>query len=385
LPNLWLALQVLILVCLTAALAIALINQKELRRLGQFPVPEHWPRVSILVPARNEEGNIGPCLRSLLAQEYPDYEVLALDDSSRDRTATVLAALAAEHPRLRVLRGRSVPRGWMGKHWACQQLAEAAQGELLLFTDADTRHDPRALADGVAALAAQDADLVTGYPREEVVSWAERLAVPFFVGSFFFFLPVPLAHRPSASLLSMCVGQYMLFRRSAYEYLGGHAAVRQQVLDDVALGRLAKKRGLRLRMLDAGNRVRCRMYHNWQEIAAGFGKNLFGGFGGSLLGFLGTWLGVLTLVLAPLLNIALWAAGVASPLLGGLALAAVAQSIVLWGLFYRRFGYPLYLALAYPVSVLVWGLLALHALTLAIGGKATWKERPLERQRIRLW
>ena len=137
-------------------LCIALSNWRTLRRLGSYPDPTRWPRVSVLVPARNEETNIGPCVRSLLAQEYPALEVVVLNDNSTDRTGAILAELAADDVRLRVLSGQPLPEGWLGKHWACHQLGQAATGDLLLFTDADTRHGPHSVRSGVAALQAED-------------------------------------------------------------------------------------------------------------------------------------------------------------------------------------------------------------------------------------
>jgi len=159
------------LAAFTAALVvIALSNWHTLRRLGSYPDPTRWPRVSVLIPARNEEANIGPCVRSLLAQEYPDLEVFVLNDHSTDRTGAILAEIQAADARLRVLSGQELPQGWLGKHWACHQLGQAATGDLLLFTDADTRHGPHSVRAGVAAQQAEDADLVTAIPREEVVT-----------------------------------------------------------------------------------------------------------------------------------------------------------------------------------------------------------------------
>ena len=173
-------------------------------------MPDRPPRVSVLVPARNEEANIGDCVRSLLSQDYPDFEVIVLDDGSRDRTGEILAELAARDPRLRVIAGRELPAGWLGKHWACQQLGEAADGELLLFTDADTRHGPRSLWNGAAASLAQGADLLTAFPRQEVVTWSEKLVVPFFPWSLLSFLPLALAYRVRSPAFCAAIGQYML-------------------------------------------------------------------------------------------------------------------------------------------------------------------------------
>src|SRR5262245_57598156 len=121
----WLSQQAGLSLFLVGLLLITLTNRRFWRCLGQFPQPEQWPRLSVLVPARNEEANIGPCLHSLLAQDYPNFEVLVLNDASTDNTTQVLAALTTEYERLRVLSGKPVPPGWLGKQWACEQLAQA--------------------------------------------------------------------------------------------------------------------------------------------------------------------------------------------------------------------------------------------------------------------
>ncbi len=256
----WFRHQLGIVVFLGILLVIALSNVLALRRLGRYPLPPQFPRVSILLPARNEEAVIGECVRSLLAPDYPDFEVLVLDDGSTDGTGTGLAGLAREDGWLGVLSGRPLPEGWIGKHWACQQLADAATGELLLFTDADTVHHPQALRLGVSALLAERADLMSGFLRQRLLTGGERLTVPTIFWCFFSFLPLALAHRVRAPGLSLTNGQWMLFRRSAYEAVGGHAAVRESPVDDIALGRRVKAKGLRWRVVDAGEYVSCRMY-----------------------------------------------------------------------------------------------------------------------------
>jgi chlorobactene glucosyltransferase len=338
----------------------------------------------VLVPARDEEANIGPCVRSLLAQNYPDFEVLVLDDASRDGTGRILAALAEETDRLRVLVGRSLPFGWLGKHWACHQLAQAADGPLLLFTDADTRHHPNALRDAVAALLAEEADLLTALPRYEVVSWAERLVVPVLAWSIFSFLPLGLAHRLHLPVLSATVGQFMLFRRRAYEQVGGHAAVRQQVVDDLALGWRIKAHGLRWRLVDGGLHVHCRMYRTFREVYEGFSKNLLAAFGYNVPLFVFVWLWLGMVFWEPLIVLILGAVGVSiSARSFVLATVAVLLSLLLWGLSHRRFRFPLYLAFLYPVSVLLVEIIAGRSVWLTLRRQATWKGRTLGKSQVR--
>ena len=359
-------------------LLIAISNLRAWRRLGRSPGSERFPRVSILLPARNEETNVEACVRSLLAQDYPDFEVLVLDDDSTDRTGSVLAAIATGDGRLRVLTGRPLPDGWFGKHWACHQLAQTASGELLLFTDADTRHHPSALRDAVAALQTERADLLTALPRQHVVSWAEWLIVPIIPFSLFAFVPLALAHRWPWPALVVAVGQFMLFRRDAYERIGGYASVSQNAVDDIALARRIVSHGLRWRMVDGGDRIHCRMYHNGRQAVEGLRKNLFATFDFNVPAyvFVWTWLFVVFVAWPALLAIGLLGASLPDFVMGD-AIIAVTGSIVLWSIVSWRFHLPRRLALIYPLSLLIAVGIAARSMWLTLLGRATWKGRTL--------
>ena len=378
--------QASLVVFLGVLLLIALSNLLVLRRLGRYGPPAHFPRVSVLLLARNEESNIRPCVQSLLAQDYPDFEVLVLNDASSDRTEQFLAEMAAGDDRLRVLRGEPLPPDWLGKHWACHQLAQAASGELFLFTDADTRHGPQALRDAVAALQAEKADLLVVLPQEEAVTWSENLIIPLLFWVFLSFVPLVLATRLRASFLSAAIGQYMLFRRPAYEQCGGHAAIRKHVADDVALGRRIKRCGFRWFLVDGSRQVRCRMYQNFRQVFEGFSKNLFAAFDYRLPLFVFVWTWLLLVAWEPPVVLVLGLAGVPlgafSPWLAG---AAFLEFTVLWGLACARFRYPLYLALLHPLSILLMSVIAARSLYLALTGRATWSGRVLVQQRVRWW
>jgi chlorobactene glucosyltransferase len=375
------------LVAFTAALVcIALSNWRALRRLESYPAPAKWPGVSVLIPARNEETNIGPCVRSLLAQDYPELEVLVLNDHSTDRTGAILAELAAHDCRLRVVPGSPLPEDWLGKHWACHQLSQAARGDLLLFTDADTRHGPRAVRSGVAALMAEAADLMTAVPREEVVTWAEKLAVPLVMQwGLFAFLPLALAYRLKSPTLSTAIGQYMLFRREAYAGIGGYAAIRGAAVDDLSLGRLTVAHRYRWRVADATGQVHCRMYQDARQVIEGFSKNLFAGFDYRILPCLVIWAWLPIVFVQPLLTLLAAALGASiASLVLALSAIQVAGALALFGLTYRRFRLPGYLTFCYPLAVLVGAGLAFRSMAHAIRGGSTWKGRTLMKPKIRL-
>jgi chlorobactene glucosyltransferase len=374
-PDLLTHLQQGIVTFLGVLLLIALSNWLALRRLESYARGGTQPRVSILLPARNEAANIAACARSLLAQDYPDFELLVLDDNSTDGTGDIARELAARDNRLCVLEGRPLPEGWLGKHWACHQLAQAARGDLWLFTDADTVHHPRALREAVAALQTENADLVTTLPHQEMQSWGERFIVSILPWSIFCFYPLAVAERLRWPPLVMAVGQFMLFRREAYQRMGGHESVRAHVADDIALAQRLVARGGRWRFLDAANRVSCRMYRNFGQAYEGFSKNLFAAFGYNALLFAAIWLWLALVFLAPPLLLALWPLGIiASP---ALPLAAVGLAFALWGLCLWRLRLPLRLALVYPLSVALAVLIAARSLVLSRAGKAVWKGRLL--------
>jgi glycosyltransferase involved in cell wall biosynthesis len=219
------------------------------------------PTASLLVPARNEAENLEATLPSLLRQGA--MEVLVLDDASEDGTAGVVRRLAKAHPTLRLLQGKPLPPGWTGKNWACWQLAQQAQGEVLVFTDADVLWEEGALEGLLEALKGHD--LVSALPQQGAEGLLLGGSVPFLMHGLFAFLPHPLLEA-----LRVANGQVLAFRREAYFAQGGHQAVRGQVLEDVALARRAR----RYRLLLGGQAFRARMYRSYPEAVEGFGKNL---------------------------------------------------------------------------------------------------------------
>lgn len=293
-----LLLHALILGVLGASLLSLGVNLLFFRSLAAVSAPVSRGRVSILVPARDEERCIGDCISSLLAQDYPDFEVLILDDASSDRTAQIAGALIAGTPRHRLLAGSALPEGWTGKNWACHQLSQAAAGDWLLFTDADTVHSPGALSAAISMAAATRADLFSAWPRLVTVSLGEKLVIPvlhiiavawFPIALLRFLQSRPrLASRVPPGLLrswGSANGQFLLFTRAAYERIGGHSAICNHIVEDVALGREVARRfpdGMRLVNCDASRLIDCRMYRSFREVCDGFTKNARAAFEDSL-------------------------------------------------------------------------------------------------------
>lgn len=380
--NIVLLIMVLVL---TVGLVISFSNLIHVKRFDDYkPVDGRQPFVSVLVPARDEERGIEACVSSLLAQNYPNFEVIVLNDHSTDGTGAILAQLSRSNPRLRVINGAALPEGWPGKHWACHQLAQAAGGEYILFTDADTRHEPNALACAVSAALKENADLVTAIPREEVLTWGEKLLVPFMTFGIISFLPLHLVQKHQLSAFSVTIGQFMLFRVSAYNAVGGYETACQNVNDDVMLGRAIIQKGYRWRILDGSGAVTCRMYHNFWEAVEGFSKNVFGFFDYRILPYVFVWTAAAFLFLLPLrLTVSACLAGGIHTLPDLLAAVAVFESFFLFLLAYRRMGIPLYVALFYWLTIFLFSVVALRSMVLSITGHASWKGRTLKNIEVR--
>jgi glycosyltransferase involved in cell wall biosynthesis len=265
-----------------------LINAKTAPRLHQQGPPSSHPRVSLLIPARNEAHNLETLLPGLLSQDYENLEIILLDDRSEDGTGDL-----ARHSGVRVIEGKSLPPGWLGKPWACAQLAEAAgsseingfpQGKdaviaeegILIFCDADARLNPSAVSHTVSFLLNQKADCVTAMPRSLLGTWSEKAVIPPLLHSALLgFLPIAWIPRRPEPLLSAANGQWLGFTQKAYTALGGHHAVRDRIIEDMAFARLVKAKGFRLAVALAPNDLAVRMYRSFSEVLEGFGKNLF--------------------------------------------------------------------------------------------------------------
>jgi chlorobactene glucosyltransferase len=260
--------------------AIAVMNSLNFPRLGQATRPTDRPKISILIPARNEAEVIGRTVRSLLVQSYQNFEIIVLDDQSTDETGQIVRDLADRSPHLQIIKGQPLPAGWLGKNWACHQLAGAAEGEWLLFSDADVTWTPDALAALVAEMSQTEADLLTVWPTQQTESWGERLTVPLMALVVLGYLPLPLVHHTPWASFAAANGQCLMFRRRAYDTVGGHRTVQGEVLEDVILARRLKAKGLRLRMADGAGKVNCRMYPDWPAVRDGYAKNILAGYGG---------------------------------------------------------------------------------------------------------
>ena len=229
------------------------------------------PATSILVPARDEAHRLPAALACIREQQAA--EILVLDDQSADESASVVEHAAAADPRVRLLRGTPVPAGWTGKNWACQQLADAARGDLLVFCDADVSLAPGALDAVWSSMRAQRAGVFSVFPRQRTVTPGERLLVPLIDEVLLAFLPHVLLRMPAAAAAT-ANGQLLAFRRAAYAALGGHASVAGELVEDLAIARRARGLGLTLGLALGGDLIGARMYGGYRDSVRGLGKSL---------------------------------------------------------------------------------------------------------------
>jgi chlorobactene glucosyltransferase len=345
------------------------------RRIARIP-DEALPFVSMLVPARDEEANIERCVASLQAQDYPRFDIHVLDDGSADGTAGIVERLAEHDGRVTLHRGAPLPAGWAGKNHACHQLSEHARGEWLLFTDADTVHAPHALRAAVEAAMTARADLLTQIPRQIMGSAGEKLVVPLLHFVSLVLLPVYFTHHARGGRYAIGVGQFLLFRRDAYRRIGGHAALRGALVEDVWLARRVKTEGLRLRLRAATGDVTCRMYRGWGEVWRGFSKNIYAGLGFSPVALAAAIAALFLLFVAPPICLAAaLCAGASTALMLPLA-AAVVLPIVMRLILALRFRLGIPSAFFHGVGVLLLIAIAVNSWRwMHRAGGAQWKGR----------
>ncbi len=379
----------LIVGSLLLILANVLANLRAFDGLTRAEPPENPPLVSILVPARNEERSIVDCAGSLLRQDYPNCEVIVLDDHSDDGTGAIVerlfadAKMARANQAVRLVRGEPLPGGWTGKNWACHQLSQAARGEFLFFTDADTSHAPGTVTAAVAYAQRNRASLVSAWPRLLTITPGEKLIVPVIVLIGLAFCPLWLQRwiqkKPERAAgrdvrnTGVANGQFMFFSRRAYVRVGGHEAVRAHVVEDVTLGReiaALMPEGERLFNCEALEFSTVRMYRSFAETWEGFTKNMRAAFDdrGVTFWLLGCFQAAcffwpfiaIFLVPAPLC----WVVGLQIALIFFIRFLLAARFRTSWSS-----------ALLHPLGLLLMMLIGLNSWRLSHGRGVVWKGR----------
>ena len=371
----------LVLAALPALLTVA--NLRLFRPPPEPPAGGPLPPVSVLVPARNEERAIGRLIGDVLASEGVDLELVVLDDSSDDRTAEIVAAVADRDPRVRLVRGGPLPAGWCGKQHACWQLARAARHETWVFLDVDVVPAREAVARSVAFLEAGGAGLASGFPRQETGSFLEWLLLPLIHFVLLGYLPLARARQDNTPSLAAGCGQLFVTRRADYERAGGHAAIRASLHDGVKLPRAYRRAERVTDIFDATEIASCRMYSRSLDVWRGLSKNATEGVGSAATIVPFTILLGGGAVLPPLFagwglatGFAGWPTGAAAVTLAAAALAYVPRILDA-----VRFRQSITSALVHPLGVAVF--LAIQWVALirkTLGLKTAWRGRSLAPQ-----
>lgn len=331
-------------------------------------------RVSVLIPARNEADNIAAAIESVLASAAADFELVVLDDHSSDATRDIVTGFVHRDSRVRLLEGRPLPPGFCGKPFACQQLADAARGDILVFLDADVRLAPTALHRLAGTLQASPAALLSGIPRQTTVTWSEKLIVPLMHFVLYGYLPIALMRSSTSPSLGAACGQLVAVKRTAYRESGGHAAIANRWHDGIALARRFRACGFLTDLVDATQIASCRMYVDARGVLEGFAKNAHEGLG-SPRGLV-PWTAILLLgQVAPIVALP-WA--LASP---ASALPAIVAATLIVGtriVLALRFDHARLGVLVHPLGVAL--LVAIQwyaALRRALRRPIAWKQRIL--------
>ena len=266
-------------------------------------VPENNPLISILVPARNEEANIGTLLRLLSVQNYNHLEVLVYDDQSEDKTAEIITRFSEKDQRIALIQGEKVPEGWLGKNHACHQLAKASKGDYLMFMDADVLPEAHLVSAAAGYMQTKKAGLLSIFPHQVKKTAGEVLTVSLMYDILLTLLPLAFVRKSRRPVFSGANGQFMLFERSVYMEHLPHWWKKDQAVEDIAIMQLFKKFNIPCITLLGGEDIACRMYNNGGEAVRGFAKNVIRFFGNSviftLFHLLATTFGLMVMLLIP--------------------------------------------------------------------------------------
>ncbi len=257
-------------------LCTTLFNFLTAPMLKNGPAPKFFPKVSILIPARNEEHNLPNGLGRLILQDYPSLEICVLDDHSSDNTSAVVMEWRQKYPQIKLLKGKTLPYGWTGKNWACQQLGETATGDILIFTDADNIYSKDAVSKTIGWMQKLELHFFSAFPQQVYRSLAEKLVGTSIYMTVYSYLPLWLTWFIRFSSLAAANGQWLAMTKYTWNKLGGHTCVKGEVVEDTAMSRLAKAQGFNILTTSGQGAVTGAMYQGFHDVWQGFSKNMFG-------------------------------------------------------------------------------------------------------------
>lgn len=358
-------------VALALILGITIFNVVTGPRLNKAFDVKSFPKVSVLIPARNEETRIRTCLESLAQQDYPNYEIIVLDDQSSDRTQKIILEIRRSWPHIRLVIGKSLPTGWTGKNWACHQLSSYATGDIFIFTDADTWSSPTAIKKTVSWMLKYKIGFATVFPQQITKTLSEKLVIPLIEMMVYTYLPIWFVYYFRSTALAAANGQWIAIKQDVYRRLGGHAALKQEIVEDVALCRLVKTHGGRVLIISGTSEVFCRMYDSWKSVWEGFSKNAYALTEHNVILFTFVVLLLLSLHVFPF---ALILMGVTTPMVIAIAINLLIRIIL--AIQYRHSAISV---MGHPIGILVLIAIGINSFMWFKRGRVQWKGRIIER------
>ncbi|HEX3036085.1 MAG TPA: glycosyltransferase family 2 protein [Thermodesulfobacteriota bacterium] len=360
---------------------------KAVKRYEELPVVKNIQGdaapISIVVPMRNEERNARRCIESLVSQNYPNFEIIVVDDRSEDGTLSILKELASKYSNLKVMEGTPTPLGWVGKNHALWQGVEQTKGEWLLFVDADTISEPDMLASVMKYVEDNKIDMFSISTFHIMETFWERVIQPVVISSIYYAFPQDEVNDPESKKASAS-GQFILIKHSVYKAVGGHSAIRDRIVEDFALANLVKSSGYRLRIIRGTKLIKTRMYTNFGEIWEGWTKNLFFGLGRKwmqLIAFIVLLIGrgIVPALLFIWAFVTVFIQGVTDPIVLLILVESfflVVLSIYVYWRITRYFAIPPYYSLTFPLGIMIYvGIVLSSAYKVASGTGVTWKQR----------
>lgn len=329
---------------------------------------EPQSKISILIPARNEENNIGNCLESCITQDYTNLEIIVLDDHSEDRTAQVVMSKTLVDPRVRLLSGKELPSGWLGKNWACHQMAGISTGEYLLFIDADVTLGRETVSRVISTVKSNKIGMFSVFPTQILTGFGASTVIPIMNWLLLNFLPLKQVFKSDSTRFVAANGQFILFSKETYQKSGGHAAVKGMVVEDMELARNVKRSGIKLMTALGGDLIKCKMYSGFWESIKGFTKNFYPGFGISGLTFIIMISSFLVIYLLPFVSVffsLLWLPALILVLLSKVLISRISRSNLMVEI------------ITHPFQMVILYITGLKSVYLAKTGRLEWKGRIL--------
>ena len=341
--------------------------------------------ISILIPARNEEDIIESTIRSILKQNYQNFELIILNDNSTDQTKNIVEKLSMKNSQINLIDGAKLPQGWLGKNWACHQLSKQSKGKYILFIDADTQIDKNTLSDALSVIKQDNIDLLSLVPDRDTILIADNAMKKIISWFIVCWLPMKLALSLNAPFLSATFGQFMLFKKSSFNNIGGFESIKDNPVDDFQLGRNIKRNKLRWTLYDGAKRISTRTYKTNKDFISGYSKNIFPAVGYSISVFVSIFSILLSFVLFSTIPMILYLIGMeqnAEFII--LSITLLILLILSWTIVTIRFNYSIVTPFSFPILISLILLLAARSFADNMFYSSTWKDRKYKTSKKKL-